>query len=437
MGAGPDDLVEKIVVLPDGRILLGGYFRQFNGVVRPGIVRLLADGRVDTSFDPGPGPDAGIYDIAFQSNGKLIVVGDFTSFAGQPRSHIARLETNGALDLSFDAGPGVSSWDYPVVISTAVQSDDKIVIGGFFTSVGISPLSYVARLLKDGAVDGSFKLRLPEGSFDGVMSVIKLPGDSFYIAGQFTTVNNTARTAIARLQPDGSLDGGFVPNLAAPRTLVSAAVQADGKVVIAGRFSSVDGQSRTNVARLQADGKLDATFQPGSGLDDQATAVVLQPDGKAIMGGFFTTYNGVARSRIARLNLDGSLDTSFDPGTGISGGADPGVLALAVQPDGKVLVAGDFTHYNGTERKGLLRLRGSPPVIPAKPFRLEVGGRRPDGKFELRVAGEAGRLYTVEGSANLRDWGTVGQVTGGAQPVVFVDDTAAGLPQRSYRAWTP
>src|SRR5262249_40113691 len=90
------------------------------------------------------------------------------------------------------------------------------------------------------------------------------------------------------------------------------------------------------------------------GADSTVYALAVQPDGKLLLGGFFTQVNGTPRARIARLNADGSLDTSFDPGSG----ANNFVQALAVQPDGKVLLGGGFSQVNGTPRNTIARLNG-------------------------------------------------------------------------------
>src|SRR5439155_21620324 len=111
------------------------------------------------------------------------------------------------------------------------------------------------------------------------------------------------------------------------------AVQPDGKVVIGGGFSTVKGGLRTSIARLNADGSLDNSFDPGSGANGGVNAVALQPDGRLIIAGGFTTVNGIARKFVARLNADGSVDSSFDPGA-----VSAGVSSMALQPDGKQLV---------------------------------------------------------------------------------------------------
>ncbi|MEM6321521.1 MAG: delta-60 repeat domain-containing protein, partial [Bacteroidota bacterium] len=154
------------------------------------------------------------------------------------------------------------------------------------------------------------------------------------------------------LSQDGSLDTSFDPGSGTNATVQSVAVQSDGKVLIGGDFTTVNGTSRARIARLNADGSLDTSFDPGSGTNGDVQSVAVQSDGKVLIGGFFTTVDGTGRRRIARLNADGSLDTSFDPGSG----TNATVQSVAVQSDGKVLIGGDFTSVDGTSRNSIARL---------------------------------------------------------------------------------
>src|SRR5439155_23409830 len=119
-------------------------------------------------------------------------------------------------------------------------------------------------------------------------------------------------------------------------------------------FTTINGITRKNIARINANGTVDNSFNPGTGPDRAVDAVALQPDGKVLIGGSFTNVNGTPRPRIARLNADGSLDPTFNAGTG----ADARVSAIAVQPDGNVLIAGDFLTVNGVLRSYVARLYG-------------------------------------------------------------------------------
>ena len=128
----------------------------------------------------------------------------------------------------------------------------------------------------------------------------------------------------ARAQGPGSVDTSFDPGSGANDIVRSVATQPDGKVLIGGYFTAVNGVTCNRTARLNANGSLDTGFNSGSGANNIVLSVVVQPDGKILIGGGFTQVNGVTRSRIARLYADGSLDPSFVPGTILAGPVPPG-----------------------------------------------------------------------------------------------------------------
>jgi uncharacterized delta-60 repeat protein len=167
------------------------------------------------------------------------------------------------------------------------------------------------------------------------------------VGGSFTTIGGQPRDRIARLNPDGTLDTAFNPG--ANGSVGALAVQADGKIVVGGSFSELGGQPRGNIGRLNPDGTLDAAFNPGEGTGSVRTLVV-QADGKIVVGGSFTELGGQPRDNIARLNANGTLDAAFDLG------ADDMVRALAVQADGKILVGGNFGWLGGQPRDIIARL---------------------------------------------------------------------------------
>ncbi len=185
-----------------------------------------------------------------------------------------------------------------------------------------------------------------------VYTVVLQPDGKIIIGGLFTSYIGTTRNHIARLNTDCSLDNSFDPGTGANNNVYTAALQPDGKIIIGGSFTTYNGTTRNCIARLNADGSLDNTFYPGSGADNSVKTITLQPDGKIIIGGHFTLYNGTTRNSIARLNADGSLDNSFDPGTG----ANNNVYTTLRQPDGKIIIGGLFTSYGNTGRNRIARI---------------------------------------------------------------------------------
>ena len=217
--------------------------------------------------------------------------------------------------------------------SVALQADGKVLIGG-----GQSTSGYVRRLNADGTLDTSFNAGTG-GANSEVLCVAAQSDGKVLVAGSFTSVNGTSRNKIARVNADGTLDTSFNPGTGPNNAVRSVAVQLDGKVLIGGDFGLVNGAARNHIARLNADGSLDTLFNPGAGSGgSKVHSIAVQPDGKMLIGGAFTSVAGTARNSIARLNADGSLDTLFNAGTDTNGW----VRSVVVQTDGKVLVHGKF-----------------------------------------------------------------------------------------------
>jgi len=345
-GDGADNDIQTTALQSDGKIIIGGNFTSYNGTGRNYITRLNADGTLDATFNPGTGPNLPVSTIALQPDGKIIIGGTFTSYNGTGRNYIARLNTDGTLDATFDPGTGAGSY----VSTTALQPDGKIIIGGNFTLYNGTVMNRIARLNADGTLDATFNTGT--GADNDVYTTALQPDGKIIIGGDFTMYNGTARIRIARLNADGTLDATFNPGTGTSGQVYTTALQSDGKIIIGGNFAVYNGTVSNKIARLNADGTLDVTFNLGTGPDNNVHCTALQPDGKIIIGGIFISYNGTARIRIARLNADGTLDATFDPGAG----ASDLVFTTALQPDGKIIIVGRFTAYNGTARGRIARL---------------------------------------------------------------------------------
>ncbi|UOQ64625.1 delta-60 repeat domain-containing protein [Hymenobacter volaticus] len=347
--------VRAVIVQPDGKVLAGGYFATYNGVPRNRLVRLNTDGSLDPSFQTGTGFVDGVISLALQPDGKVLVGGFFTSYNGTRRNRIARLNADGSLDPTFDAGTRIGNGG---VLSLALQPDGKVLLGGFFNdNNGTSPTpNSIVRLNADGTLDPSFSIG--RGFNNGVRAVALQPDGKVLVGGFFTSYNGNACKRVARINPDGSFDASF-------KTGIDAAVYAltvqptDGKVLVGGTFTSYNGSPRNRIARLNPDGNLDTSFD--AGFDDEVYDLAVQPDGKVLVGGTFTAFKGDSTKRMARLNPDGSRDATFRMGTGFNTGKSLGNYALgvydvALQPDGKILAGGNFSTYNRAPRNHIARL---------------------------------------------------------------------------------
>ena len=340
--------VNALALQPDGKILVGGSFYDVNGVTQRRIVRLHPDGTLDQGFSSGAGPNDQVHAIAVQSDERILIGGAFTAVDGVTRNRFARLNSDGSLDTTFADGLlGANDTVYAIVL----QTDEKILVGGAFTTVhGLSRLR-VVRLLPNGSVDDQYGTLSINNT---VYSLALQPSDGkLLLGGDFTLMGGT-RWRVARRLLTGGFDGSFV-NSSVNGTVRSILLQPDGSLVIAGDFTSVQSMVRNGIARLTSTGTLDATFGNAlNGANGPVRAVARQSDGRLLIGGDFTTVNGIARNRMARLHTDGSLDTTFADGLT---GPDMAVRAIGVQPDTGVLVGGDFREVNMVDIDGIARLQ--------------------------------------------------------------------------------
>lgn len=340
-GTGFNGNVYSIKINGDGKIIIAGGTTQYNGTVIGNITRLNTDGTIDLTFTNGSGTVGEIESISIQSDGKIVAGGDFASFNGRLRNCIGRFNVDKSFDPTFMSVFGSNSQ----IVTAVIQPDDKIVIGGDFSEFNEFSINKIARLLPDGQLDTSFHTG---SGFDSQAYTVNIQPDGKIIAGGFfTTYDGVSVNKIVRLNTDGTLDNTFNTTGTGPNSLVtSTAVQPDGKIIVGGWFTSFSSTSKNRIARVNANGTLDATFNPGTGFNNWVYETTLQPDGKVLVGGYFTLFNGVSRNHMARLKTNGSLDTSFHVDY-----VDAEVLSVVMQPDGKILVGGNFTIYQGSRNR--------------------------------------------------------------------------------------
>jgi uncharacterized delta-60 repeat protein len=335
--------VDSMALQPDGKILLGGLFTSVAGQTRNRIARLNADGTLDTTFNPNArgSASAGVFTFAVQTNGQILVGGSFTNVGGLTRSNLARLNSDGSLDPTFNPNPTYFSPGNSRAMTLLLQPDGKIVLGGLFTTVAGLPCGYIGRLHPDGSLDTNF-----QATADGFVTTLAAQADGrILVGGSFGLLNGQPRS-FGRLNADGSLDNSLT-NL--PNGAVGVIIeQPDGGILIGGNFDQVDGQPRVRLARIAANGSLDSGFTPSA--DQNVHALAQQADGRILVGGFFGALNGQSRPRLGRLNADGSTDLDFNP---VGNGT---VLSLITQPDGRILAGGSFTLMSGEAHSRFARL---------------------------------------------------------------------------------
>jgi uncharacterized delta-60 repeat protein len=349
VGTGFNNTGQSVAIQMDGKILVGGNFTTYNGSSGVRIVRLNSDGTIDLTFNAGSGFDNSVSSISIQTDGKLVVGGSFTVFDGASTNYIARLNSDGSADFSFNPGSGFSA----AVRTTLMQPDGKILVGGSYNSFNGTWKMRFSRLNADATLDGFFGA--PTG-FNYTVSSTTIQSDGKIIAGGiFTYFNGTVCNSIARLNENGSMDLSFNSGLGFDDEVYASAVQADGKIIAGGNFTTFNGSASNYLTRMNADGSQDISFNVGTGFDSYVTAIAIQSDGKIIVGGNFTTYNGMPANYLVRLNTDGSMDGTFNMGSGFS----EYVQSLVILSDGKIMVGGNFTSYNGTNRYRIARLNSN------------------------------------------------------------------------------
>jgi uncharacterized delta-60 repeat protein len=375
--------VREILQQPDGKILIAGQFSAVSGIKRNSLARLNADGTVDTSFVPYfNNTDAQAFNaLALQPDGKIIVAGSSSIF-------LKRLNTDGSQDATFSptlSGSGIND--------LKVLSNGQILVGGdLFTSVA----KKIVRLNSNGTFDALFGIDQPNSS---VYDMDVQPDGKIIIGGSFQLIGSTVRGRIARLTGEGALDPTFNPPGGANGDVYNVELQPDGKVILAGAFTGLNGSSnQIRIGRLNADGTLDTSFVQAT--DGFIIGLKIQPDGKILIGGVFSVVGGTTKIGIARLNANGTLDNTFNAIVPI------GVVDIQLQTDGKILIGGDFVKVNGVSKLRIARLLNT--TVPPRTL-FDYDG---DGKADVSVFRPSENKWYILQSSNAQTVQTVFAVPG-------------------------
>jgi uncharacterized delta-60 repeat protein len=375
------------------KYLLAGYFYNFNGQVSRKFVRINQNGSIDTvspfflqDFSTSSSTFNKIETIIRLSTGKIVIAGwrqfisnidtnIFTRGVVKLSSYNTIIKENQNLGLT-----GLLNTDLFTIKSLYNPSDNSIIINDTTTNNAI--YSYFRKIDSDLDTIKSFNQNnYVEGGY--VYNIIKLSNGGYFLVGAFNTYQAIRRERIVRTDANFNIDLSFNPPTSITSVVYKAIEQSDGKVIIVGEFTnpqsrilrfnlngSVDSTFTASFSNSgavdiveQSDGKLivaggftegirrinstngstDSSFVTGTGFDLIAITLHIQPDGKILVGGLFTSYNGTASNRIIRLNTDGSVDNTFSIGTGFDGR----VLDINMDSSGKIYVGGDFNSYNG------------------------------------------------------------------------------------------
>ncbi len=386
--------VSSVAAQADGKVVIGGMFTEVNGVARPYLARLNADGSLDSTFNPMAGPNQFINHVQISQSKVFVSGGD----------GIRRFSENGALD-----------WHYPMQVATfAVDVQQRVVFGGRFVRVDNQYHRNLARLTSSGTLDGTFAPAIGCCAGDGVDSIL-VTGDTLLVGGLFQTVNEQHLASnLAWLQADGSFGGSF----AAGSLVLDIAAAADGKVY---------GVSEQAVVRYLSNGAVDPAFAgpAPAGFDERFLSVGTDGD-RVLVGGNFTLNTGGTRTHLARLMADGSLDASFS--------AQPNgpVRDILVQANGSVIIVGDFTQVDGQSHGGVARIvsSGGSAMAPSLTTARSTGG------IVVSWSASALNARLEFRELNGKTWTPVGIVPATINGRCCVTNTASGAG-RIYRLVQP
>lgn len=359
---GENASIQTFTVLPDGKILVGGNFKSYNGQIIHRIARLNSDGSLDTTFNaPLSGVLVdGVLKIVLQQDGKIVIIAD-SATNGDSFNNLIRLNSDGSIDNTF-----VIPVNYRFE-NIAILPDGKMLVNHNTYNQYYSLKNKLSRL----NIDGSFDISFPTVTFNGAavnpeveLSKIYVQSDGkILVSGYFNGYNNGSNRNLTRFNSDGTSDTSFSIGLGASfpnssgggNRIADVLVQPDNKILISGNFSSFNGITRGKIARLNEDGSVDLTF--GDVTDflniQKVTSISLFNDGKILASGDLEYYEKNA-NYIAKINTDGTRDSSFNNfGLGFF---QSNVNTVLETPDGKILVGGNFHVYNGTKCFGFTRL---------------------------------------------------------------------------------
>lgn len=396
---GVDSTFRCIVQLPDQQVLIGCGF-SYVGTTRASMARLRSDGSIDPSFVAPtiePGYSNAVDVISPQPDGKFLIGGHFSKVNGVPRPGVARLNADGSLDTDF-APPNWVGSDEPWARALSLQPDGRIVISGLrVVDRPLQHLPVMNRLNADGSLDTSFHAPALDNPVEPLQV---LPNGKILIAGYFGSIDGTPRRGIARLNADGTLDTTFTSPFQDSGVVYILQPLPDGKIIIGG-YLPIDGAAQW-VARLNADGTFDRSFRIAAP-DDAVQTLVVQADGGIVIGGKFGHVGDQVRRNIARLLPDGSLDPDYAPAI-----ADR-VVAMTQQADGKLLIGGDFTRVDGLLRSHLARL----PAANGASRRIDVDAA---GTLLWTLGGASPLVNEVRFDLSLdgSTWAPLGQAKAGS-----------------------
>lgn len=355
-----DGTATKCLVQPDGKILI--VEASYVNPTKSKLTRINVNNTIDASFANATVYNGVIKDMALQADGKILIVGSFTTVDGASSKYIVRLNADGTRDIGFNVGTGFGAYsnsNYPFASAVAIRPDGKIFVGGDLSNYNGIYKDSLFLLNADGTLDTSFTIVSSLNNLS-IAHIFLMDDGRMIITDQFFG-------DIFRLNADGTKDSTFLTGVhldAASGSVDGAILNAlvvlpDGKILIGGRFDAATEVPRRDFVRLNSDGSVDGSFV-STGFDlgfldldgtrNGVTSILVQPDGKMIVAGDFRKYLTSSPNGIVRLNTDLSIDTSFAGGIDVDASDTIHYFSyftsLVWHPDGDIVGVGRFSNYN-------------------------------------------------------------------------------------------
>ncbi|MDJ1497014.1 T9SS type A sorting domain-containing protein [Cytophagaceae bacterium DM2B3-1] len=352
VGIGAEYLTTVLALQKDGKVLSDAFFNTYGEAAYNSLIRLNENGTLDNSFNLKLEELGNITALTKQSDGKLLLGGYFHVVNTDNQSYLTRLNPNGHVDLSFKAGIGLDEKGNPAsgfISKITVQNDNKIWVGGRFSTFNGQKTGSLIRLNPNGTTDLTFES--PTQFTYDVYDIVIQP-DKKILVGAVLFYPKDSSSYLIRLNSDGSRDSSFDTGTDLPEGVYKIKLQNDGKIIVLQNITQFldigSGSAARRVIRLNPNGSLDTTFTPYETQDYIGTMELL-PNEQLLINGSLTVPGKTEKFKLLRLNTNGSIDTTFN----LPLKDKDYVGYMAIQPDGKTILAGSFSAFN----QSLIRLQ--------------------------------------------------------------------------------
>jgi len=355
-----DATVQNTIETSDSKYMVTGSFSDYSGTALDEVVKLNTTGSISDTFTLGGGFTGGVvFKVIETSDNKFMFVGAFTAYSGVTANRIMKLNSDGTIDNTFDSGTGFDA--ATTVYDILETSDNKFVVVGTFSQYSGVTRNRIVKINTNGAIDDTFDYSTGFGSSSNIYRIIETSDNKYLIAGQFSSYNSTSANNAVLIDSGGTIDSSFKNGPF--NTLCHDVIEtSDSKYLFVGAFTAYSGVTANRIMKLNVNGTIDFSFTGGSGFNSGGASrlyIINTTDNKQLIGGNFTTYSGVTVNRIVKLNNNGTVDESFDMGTGFNGSVD----SLLNTSDDKYLIGGNFTTYNSISGNRIFKLDTDGSII--------------------------------------------------------------------------